>query len=90
MAGVGHKAERSILYLRASAEELEPTQNVSASGETHRGVFFVRETTGERKGPDLPAVEIAAGARKPVAAVGEQGRAENDRQSNRERRGAGG
>jgi hypothetical protein len=89
MAGIGHKAERSILYLRASAEEPEQKQDENAAGETHRGVHFVRETIGERNGPHSPDAEIAAvigNARKPVAAERELGRAEDDRQSNREGR----
>jgi len=88
MAGIGHKAERSILYLRASAEEPEQKLDANAAGETHRGVRFVRETIGQRDGASVGAAEIAAGARKPVAAEGERGRAENDRQSDREGRGA--
>jgi len=93
MTDAGHKPGRAILYLRASAEEPDQSRNSTAGGETHRGVLFTREKILVKSGAHLIDTDVGTpmeGARKPVAAEGERGRAGNDRQSNRGRRGAGG
>jgi len=93
MTDPGHKPERAILYLRASAEAPDQIQDPHAEVETHRGVLFLREKILVNSDSHRIDTEVAAkveDGRKPVAAEGERGRAGNDRQSNRGRRGAGG
>jgi len=93
MAGVVHKPERAILYLRASAGEPEQSQDSTVEVETLRGVLFLKEKILVNSDSELIDPEVTAeveGERKPVAAEGERGRAENGSQSYRGRRGAGG
>jgi len=91
MADMGYKPGRAILYLRATASDLDQAQDSTAIGETHRGVFFLRQTIFGSHDTHLAGPEIVAGtgsARKPVAPEGKQGRAANDSQSDCARRGA--
>jgi hypothetical protein len=93
MTDTEHKPGRAILYLRASAGEPDQAGDSAAEGETHRGVFFLRKKIDGCSDSHLIDREIGPGmgsGRKPVATEGERGRAGNDRQSNRGRRGAGG
>jgi hypothetical protein len=91
MTDTGHKPGRAILYLRASAGELDETRDSTAIGETHRGVLFIREKMPVSSASHLIDTGVATeigGLRKPVAAEGERGREGNDRQGNRGGRGA--